>query len=192
MFVERDPSPDKVSPGKWQHLGGHGEPFHGAGATQELCWTERWTMKSWCSWVLNNVIRVVYQNIYDLCLYIYIYLNKYNTYILSGCWYFLTCVLMITWLLFLCLEATSIAGGDFAGVIFCRFRPESFMGIFLERKNICWSNSLHAQTQLKMKIQWVVFQVVGGNCVFLKVVRSQASCMLEFTVNNVSVDTRCI
>ena len=190
MFVERNPNPDKISPGKWQLLGGHGEPFHGAGATQELCWTERWTMKNWCSWALNNVIRVVYQNIYDLCLYIY--LNKYNTYILSGCWYVLTCVLMITWLLFLCLEATSIAGGDFAGVIFCRFRPESFMGNFLESKIYVDLTFYMLKHNWKWRFNGLFSKFLVATVFFLKVVISEASCMREFTVNNVSVDTRCI
>ena len=99
---------------------------------------------------------------------IYIYLNKYNTYILSGCWYVLTCVLMITWLLFLCLEATSICRRRFCGCYFLPISTGKFHGEFFREQNICWSNILHAQTQLKMKIQWVVFQVFGGNCVFFE------------------------
>ena len=111
--------------------------------------------------------RCISKYLWPMSIYIYIYLNKYNTYILSGCWYFLTCVLIITWLLFLCLEATSIAGGEFLRVLFfADFDRKVSLGIFFGEQHICWSNILHAQTQLKMKIQWVVFQVFGGNCVF--------------------------
>ena len=136
--------------------------------------------------------RCISKYLWPMSIFIYIYLNKYNTYILSGCWYFLTCVLMITWLLFLCLEATSIAGGDFAGVIFCRFRLESFMGNFLESKMYVDLTFYMLKHNWKWRFNGLFSKFLVATVFFLKVVISEASFMLEFTVNNVSVDTRCI